>query len=166
MSNQSEQKIDPLTLNQAQLYVSAFCLAASAAVFIAYRPMAIVEFFFLCQMVVRYIAYYRIRTELRFIEHFWTSPLKLIVAAVMISSIPNDNVWGMVWIGVALLFALSGARNLYKVMRVVKANQGNLSPLARTVTASQRRKESKVEDALLADLAEFLNRPDSDGAGK
>jgi hypothetical protein len=166
MSNQSEQKIDPLTLNQTGLYVSAFALAISGAIFMAYRPMAIIEFFFLFQMGVRYIAYYRIRTESRFIEHFWTAPMKLIVAAVMMTGIPNDNVWGMVWIGVALLFAASGARNLYKVMRIIKTNQGSVSPFARTVTANQRRKESKVEDALVADLAEFLNRPDSDGTGK
>lgn len=163
MSNHSDQKIDRLTLNQAKLYLSAFALTASAAIFVFYKPMFIVEAFFVYQLVVRYVAYYRIRTESHFIETFWTAPVKLLVAAVMIAGIPNDNVWGLVWIGATLMFALSGLKGLYNVLRVTKAKYENTARFESMVTATQRKKESKVEDALFADLAEFLNRPDSDG---
>lgn len=163
MSNHSDQKIDILTLNQAKLYLSAFALAVSAAVFAFYKPAFIIEGFFVYQMIVRYVAYYRIRTESHFIETFWTAPVKLLVAAVMIANIPNDNAWGMVWIGATLLFALSGLKGLYNVLRVTKAKHENTAKFENMVTATQRKKESKVEDALFADLAEFLNRPDSDG---
>lgn len=166
MSNPSDQKIDPLTMNQATLYLSAFALAISALIFSAYRPAIIFEMFFLCQLAIRYVAYYRIRTESRFAELVLTSPMKLIVGAVMAGNIPNDNIWGAVWIGAALLFALSGVRNLYKVMRFARENQNSMAHFANTATASQRKKESKVEDALFADLAAYLNRPDSDETGK
>jgi hypothetical protein len=46
---------------------------------------------------------------------------------------------------------------------VTKAKYENTARFESMITATQRKKESKVEDALFADLAEFLNRPDSDG---
>lgn len=163
MSNQSDQKIDVVSLNQMTVFLSAVAVLVVAVIFIFYPPVIVVQAFFLFQVGVRFVAYYHKKSESRFMEMLLTSPAKLLTALAMIGfGIPKDNLGGIVWIGVALLFALSGALGLYKVMKVTKAEPEDTAKFERMVTANQRKKEAQAEEALFADLAEFLNRPDSD----
>jgi hypothetical protein len=163
MSNQSDQKIDALSLNRMTFLLSSLAILAVAAIGLFYPPVIVVQAFFLFQAAVRYVAYYRKGIESRFTEILLTSPAKLLTALAMMSvGIPKDNLGGVIWVGVALMFVLSGATGLYKVMNAAKVQPDVIAEPERIVTASQRKKEAKMEQALLNDLAEFLNRPDSE----
>lgn len=145
------------------VFLSAVAVLVVAVIFIFYPPVIIVQAFFLYQVIVRYVAYFQMETESRYMEVLLTSPAKLLVALGMIGfGIPKDTLGGLVWIGVALMFVLSGAAGLYKVMKVSKGQPDDTAEPERIVTASQRKKEAKMEQALFDDLAEFLNRPDSE----
>lgn len=161
--NQSDQKIDRLALNQMSMFMSAFAVLICAGIHLFYSPVIFVEAFFLFQVGVRYVTYFHVRTESRFIEVLLTSPAKLLTAWLMVGyGIPKDNVWGIVWIALALLFTFSGFKGLRNVMKVAQENHADTAKFEHMVTASQRQKETKVEDALMADLEAFLNKPDSE----
>lgn len=159
MSNQSNQKVDRLVSNQMTVFISALFVFICGGINLFFTPIIFAEFFFLYQLIVRYVAYFRVRTESRFIEVLFTSPAKLLTALLMVQfGMPKDNISGIAWIVFALLFVASGLRGLYNVMRVAKANQDDTTKFENMVTAVQRKKEVKVEDALLDDLSKFLNQ--------
>lgn len=128
----------------------------------AYKPCLLLALYFVYQAIIQYFTYHEQKTESRFMEDFWTGPIKLAVALYMVTSaIPSENTaWGLVWIGVAVLFMLSGIRSLYLVMKSSGEETASTPSGLDTVSFKQLKKLEKQQEVLMADIAAFLDRPD------
>lgn len=147
---------------QVRIALSVLFLTLAGIASIMHPPAIILVGFFLYQGVIRITTYDEDGRELPFKECLLVGPVQVLVAVGMVAfgiSIEN-HFWGEVWIGVALWFLYGGFKSLHRVMKLGKLESVD-SPAV--VTAKQRTKVNKEEDALLADLASFFkNREDED----
>lgn len=93
-------------------------------------------------------------------------PLRLGTAAWMVASgIPSDNnIMAFIWLVIALVFVLRGAKNIFAVLRFHKKNAENMAPYAvSALSVRQQEKKHKVEENLVNDLFSFV---DEDTKGK
>lgn len=162
MSNQktAEQSI---VLNKIKVIASGLALAVSLLAALGYPPVYILSLFFLYQTSVQFIAYFMLDVESRFVEDFWVGSAKLALPVAMIASgIPKENsFWGLVWIGIAVLFMVSGIRSLHFAAKSFRGGSETAPSAPSPVSTRQSKKVEKQEEALLADLAAFLDDPDS-----
>lgn len=146
---------------QVRIALSVLFLTLAGIASIMHPPAIILVGFFLYQGVVRLTTYEDGR-ELPFKECLLVGPVQVLVAVCMVAfgiSIEN-HFWGEVWIGVAFWLLYGGFKSLHRVMKLGKLESGDSHTV---VTAKQRTKVNKEEDALLADLASFFkDREDED----
>jgi hypothetical protein len=128
-----------------------------------HTPWLIVGAFFLVQTGFRFVVMYSSETRgTPFVEALFFGPINLAVAALMImAGIPTDDtVFSLLWIGVSLLFAFSGVKYLYSVM---KSNVRYAPANGPIVTARQKEKTVKMEEQLVHDLFSFVDDKNSSG---
>lgn len=164
MSN--SQTTQTVSLNPIKFMISGLASLICLSLAAKNPAMFAVAFFFLYQGAIQAVAYNMMRVTSRFMEDFWVGPANLAVALFMVmSGIPSENTyWGMVWIGIALLFMVAGIRSLYLVMKsFAGGGTETVTPARPTVSAKQLKKAQKQDEALMADLAAFLDGPDTSG---
>lgn len=166
MSNSSTTQI--VSFPKIKFVLSGIALILCLLVSFQITPMFIMAVFFGYQTILLYVVYDVIETESRFLESFWVAPAQLGVATAMIASgIPKENsFWGLIWIGMAVLFMLAGIRNLYLALKSFSGGGSTVPADLNALSAKQLKKSEKQEEALMADIEAYLGDSDTTGEGR
>lgn len=162
MSNQKTTE-QILVLNKIKIIVSALALTVTLLLGLVHPPVYLLSLFFLYQAGVQFTTYIVLEIESRFVEDLWIGSAKLVLAFFMVmSGIPTENTgWGLVWIGIAVLFMVAGIRSLLLVMKGFSGGHETVPSAPSRASVRQLKKSEKQDEALLADLAAFLDDSDS-----
>jgi hypothetical protein len=141
-------------------------LLAAGAVSMFFSPALLLVIFFMCHTGLEMVIPKPERDNMPYFNGLVVGPVKVGMSMFMIGFIYliENHFWGELWIGATLIFLYSGFKDMYCSMRTLKARQtesGNVQTVAEPETARQRAKAEKVEEKLLAELADFLNGPDN-----
>jgi hypothetical protein len=159
---ENNKTVAPETIARVRTCVALAAMVVAGMGSFFFEPFLILSAYFIFSAFFKLV----VHSQNSFIEKFWFGPVKLATSGFMImAGIPTDNhILAVVWVGISLLFMVSGGRSVFAAIRAGQAEAANVTPVP-TQTARQLAKASKTEDALFSDLADFLGDADSHGEG-